>query len=142
MNKNLTTDQVQDVLHKVSLYLEDAKTQWDNQNPEKKTWFSTSKNNLIKAATFLINITDDTIQFVEDFIPKGQDKKAAVILVITKLFDYIASKSLPTYLTPFVPTIKEILISVIISNLIEFIVSKYKSGYWKMEEANEAPSKQ
>jgi hypothetical protein len=131
MNKNITTDQVQDVLHKVSLYLEDAKNQWDNQNPEKKTWFSTSKNNLIKAATFLINITDDTIQFVEDFIPKGQDKKAAVILVITKLFDYIASKSLPTYLAPFVPTIKEILISIIISNLIEFIVSKYKSGYWK-----------
>lgn len=137
MQKNLTTDEVQDVLQKVASFLEDAKSQWDNQNPEKKSWFSLNKGIIIKAAIFLINITDEMIQFVETFIPKGADKKAAVLLVTAKLFDYIVIKSLPTYLTPFIPVIKEIIISIIISNLVEFIVSKYKSGYWKMETNND-----
>lgn len=138
MQKNLTTDEVQDVLQKVASFLEDAKSQWDNQNPEKKSWFSLNKGIIIKAAIFLINITDEMIQFVETFIPKGSDKKAAVLLVTAKLFDHIVVKSLPPYLTPFIPVIKEIMISIIISNLVEFIVSKYKSGYWKMETKNDS----
>lgn len=141
MQRNLTTDEIQDVLHRVASYLDDAKAQWDNQNPEKKSWFSINKGNLIKAATFLINMTDETIQFVETFIPNGSDKKAAVLLVTAKLFDYVVTKSLPAYLTPFIPMIKEIIVSVIISNLVEFIVAKYKSGYWKMEPANESNTK-
>lgn len=136
MRKKLTTDQVQDVLHKVAAYLEDAKIQWDIQNPEKKAWFSFNKGNVMKATIFLLGITDDLIQFVESFIPDGADKKAAVMLVTAKLFDYIATKSFPAFISPFVPMIKEIVISIIISNLIEFIVSKYKAGYWQMEAKN------
>ena len=139
MQKNLTTDEVQDVLKKVASFLEDAKTQWDMQNPEKKSWFTLNRGNLIKATIFLIGVTDEMIQFVETFIPVGSDKKAAVMLVAAKMFDYVVTKSLPTYLLPFTPVIREIVISVIISNLIEFIVTKYKSGYWKMEQTNEHP---
>lgn len=136
MQKNLTTDQIQEVLQKVASYLEDAKLQWDNQNPDKKGWFTLNKGNIIKATIFLLGVTDDLIQFVETFIPDGADKKAAVLLVTAKLFDYIATKSFPAFISPFVPMIREIVISIIISNLIEFIVSKYKAGYWKMEPTN------
>lgn len=136
MQRNLTTDQIQEVLKKVASYLEDAKLQWDNQNPDKKGWFTFNKGNIIKATIFLLGVTDDLIQFVETFIPDGADKKAAVLLVITRLFDYIATKSFPAFISPFVPMIREIVISIIISNLIEFIVSKYKAGYWKMETTN------
>jgi hypothetical protein len=136
MEKNLTTDQIQEVLHKLSSFLEDSKAQWDSENPEKKAWFSVNKGVVIKATIFLISVTDNLIQFVENIIPVGSDKKAAVLLITAKLFDYISAQAFPIWLRPFVPVIKEVVVSVIISNLIEFIVQKYKAGYWKTEKEN------
>jgi hypothetical protein len=38
---------------------------------------------------------------------------------------------------PFAPVIKEVVVSIIINQLVEFIVLKYKQGNWKMEAKNE-----
>lgn len=74
------------------------------------------------------------IQFVEPIIPKGEDKKAVVMLVAGQLYDYIVISIFPLWLRPMSSTIKKILISIVVGELIDFIVSKYHNGLWNMEK--------
>jgi len=138
MAKSLTTDEIQEVLQRLQNFLEDSKAQWANENPASKSWISLSKTNLVNVTVFLLHKTDDLIQYVETFISSGPDKKTAVLIVLAKLFDAISASAFPVWMKPFVPTIKQILISVILSNLIDFIVSKYRAGFWKMEQNDAA----
>lgn len=133
MDQTVTTDQVQEQLVKLQSFLEEAKQKWDSENPKPKSWFDKNKAYVVKTTVFLIGVTDTLINLVETFVLKGSDKKIAVLAITAQLFDYVASKAFPIWLAPFVPVIKQIVISIIISNLIEFIVTKYKQGSWKWE---------
>ncbi len=138
MKRSLTTDEIQQVLADLSIFLEQTKKIWDEENPVSKSWFRMSKTYLVKSTIFLIGITDSLIQYVEEIIPKGPDKKAAVLIVIAKVFDHISTAAFPIWLKPFAPLIREVVISIIISNLVDFIVTKYRKGLWKKEkEKNE-----
>jgi len=138
MNQNFTTDQVQEQLVQLQVFLEEAKQKWDSENPQPKSWFDKNKAYIVKTTIFLIGITDNLINLVETFLLKGPDKKIAVLAIATQLFDYVASKAFPIWISPFIPVIKQIVISIIISNMIEFIVSKYKEGAWKWENKTDA----
>ena len=93
---------------------------------------------MLKATTFLTCITDELIQYVETIIDKGPDKRAAVILTMGQLFDYVMQSFAPLWLKPMLPAMKQIVVTIVIGNLIEFIVAKYRAGYWKMEQKNES----
>jgi hypothetical protein len=80
-----------------------------------------------------LKVTDEMIQFVEGIIPNGKDKKETVLLVAGSLFDYIIISSLPIWLKPMSGLIRKIAIEVLFSEMIEFIVEKYSTGYWKVE---------
>ena len=140
MQKDLTTDEVQEALKKLAIFVDDAKKQWDAQNPNPKSWFGINSGALLKATTFLISVTDELIQYVETIIEKGPDKRAAVILTMGQLFDYVMQSFAPLWLKPMLPVIKQIVVTIVIGNLIEFIVAKYKAGYWKMEHKDEPVS--
>ena len=109
-------------------FLDDAKLKWDTENPKPKSWYDRNKIYITKATDFLILCTDQLIQLAQTFAAAGPDKKIAVLAILAQLFDYIATKAFPIWLSPFVPVIKQIVIGVIISNLIEFIVAKYREG--------------
>lgn len=134
------SDKIQDQVVKLQSFLDEAKEKWNQENPKPKSWYDKNKVYLVKTTTFLISTTDSLINFVETFIPKGTDKKIAVLTIISQLFDYIASKAFPIWVVPFIPVIKHIVVSIIISNLIEFIVSKYRDGSWKWEKKSDVPS--
>lgn len=134
MKRQLTSDEIQDVFDKLQAYLSDAKKKWDDQQSEKKkSWFKLSQKYLINITKFLVDSLDELINFVENLIPEGKDKKAAVLAVIAKLFDYIAVQTFPLWLKPFSNTIKAIVVYIICSQVIDFIVAKYNAGYWNME---------
>jgi hypothetical protein len=135
MQTNLTSEQVHNLLQSLSAVLAKLKKQWDDQNPGNKSWYKFSKTYLISSTVFLIGTTDSLVQTVEKIIPSGPDKKAAVLIVTANLFDYV-SLSFPLWLKPFTPLIKEIIVSILVSNLIEFIVAKYREGSWNMEDKN------
>ena len=75
MKKQLTTDEIQENISKIMDFLDGAKKKWDTENPQSKSWFGRNKFYLVKATKFLLNATDQMIQFVETFIPKGSEKK-------------------------------------------------------------------
>lgn len=142
MKKELTSLEVQDVVKKLELYLKDLEIRWDQEYNTKKTWFSFSKSVVLKSTQFLLNVVDELVIFVEQLIPSGSDKKLAVMAIVEKLFDYIAAQAFPLWLKPFTKTIKNIVISIIISELIDYIVAKYNAGYWSSQEARHGEKNQ
>lgn len=134
MKRQLTTSEVQDVLQKLDLYLSDLKSRWDQQNPGNRSWFTVPRNYILKGTIFIVNVLDELITFVEPIIPNGGDKKAAVLAICDKLFDYIITQSFPFWLKPFSGAIKKIVVEILLSYLIDFIVDKYNSGYWSIKQ--------
>ena len=72
--------------------------------------------------------------FVQNTNLENTDKKAAVMGVLNKLYDYVAAQALPIWLRPFNAGIKKVLLTVIVNYLIDFMVQKYKSGFWNLEQ--------
>lgn len=134
MSESITVNQVQEQLVQLQSFLDAAKQKWDIENPKSKSWFDKNKLYIVKTTSFLISMTDGLINLVETFIIKGADKKMAVLAITAQIFDYIAAKAFPIWIQPLVPIIKQIVVSIIISNLIEFIVAKYRDGSWNWEK--------
>jgi hypothetical protein len=118
-----------DVVFKLENYLNFLKFKWDSLYP-KTPGFRFNKSRIVDCTVFLISVLDNLIVFVQENIPRGSDKKATVIAVVSDVFDHIMLNSSPIWLKPFVPLIKEVVVSIVISQLIEFIVGKYKESAW------------
>lgn len=131
-NKNLTTDEIQQIIDLVQEYLVDMKRKWDSQAPESRGWFGVQRDYLVKGSLFILLSVDEMIQFVEGIIPLGADKKETVMLVSDKLLEYIILGNLPMWMKPFSSAIRKIVVNIVISELIDFMVEKYRSGAWKM----------
>lgn len=138
MKRQLTADEIQDVIQKLESYLADLKARWDQENPGNRSWFAITRTYLITGTRFLLGCLDELINFVENMIPEGTDKKAAVLTVVGRMFDYIVTQAFPFWLRPFAGTIKEIVVNVIISQMIDFIVAKYNAGFWEAQQQQEA----
>lgn len=119
----------------IQIYFNELVDIWKAQQENvKKSWFFFNNSYLVKAVTFLMNSLDGLIKFVEPLIPAGEDKKEAVMTIVSQLFDKIAAAAIPMILTPFVPMIKKIFMEIVVSNAIDFFVDKYNEGAWKMSE--------
>ena len=92
------------------------------------------------AVAFVIDAIDDFIVFVDDQITTGADKKATVLAALMSLYDNIVTPLLPLWLRPFSGQIKTFIFSIVISTLIDFIVNKYRTGYWVPPTTNPAPT--
>ena len=136
--RQLSTDEVQEVLQNLEDYLNDLKTRWDSEGVTDKGWLFMARTRIVKGTAFIINCLNELIQFVEDLIPDGKDKKAAVMSVLEKLFDHVIYEAFPIWLKPFAPAIKKIVLDVIIGVAIDFIVGKYNAGIWNMEQIENA----
>ena len=107
------------------------KLQWDQENAERKAdskwwkfWTST-KEGLMASISFLINCLDVLIIHAKDLNLEGPDKKATVISAIAIIYDYVVVQAFPIWLKPFSGKIKNIVIYVAISYIIDFLVEKY-----------------
>lgn len=123
-------------LLQLNSYLESAKSKWDSAHPDRRFF---SKSYLIDCTIFLLQVVDDLIPLVQERIKEGKEKKVVVMSISSDIFTHIVESSFPLWLRPFAPIIKEVIVNIIISNLIEFIVKKYKEGVWKSEEVVNPP---
>ncbi len=133
MKKKLTKDELNAVIDNLQQVVDSFALKWKEKNEKNKSWWVVKQSYLIEATKFLVDSLDELIHFVEGMIVDGEDKKVAVVLITGKLFDYIVVQSFPIWLKPFSSIIKSIVINVIISQMIDFIVSKYNEGIWKKQ---------
>jgi len=133
MEKKLTKQELNAMIDNFQQVVDSFALKWKEKNQNNKSWWTLKQRYLIEATKFLVDSLDELINFVEGMIADGKDKKAVVIMITGKLFDYIVVQSFPIWLKPFSGIIKSIVISVIISQMIDFIVSKYNEGIWKKQ---------
>lgn len=100
---------------------------WDETKSRKSAW---AKFNASKVTNFLMKALDDFIVAVDASSILGEDKKATVLYAIDRLYDYITREAMPIWLVPFAGVVKQYIIYVLVSNAIDWIVSKYREG-WK-----------
>ena len=137
--RELTNNEVQDVISKLESYLSDLKVRWNQENPGRRSWFRLSNTYVYAASKFIINILDECILFIDDLIPgsTGAEKKAAVLAMVMNLYKYISVQAFPIWLMPFSPMLEGIVL-IVINILIDFMVAKYNSGYWTATPQQEA----
>lgn len=107
----------------VELILESYMRMWDETKKRKSAWVTFNSS---KITNFLMKALDDLIVAVNESNILGEDKKATVIDATDRLYDYIVKEAIPLWLVPFAGVIKQYIITVLVSNAIDWIVSKYK----------------
>lgn len=105
-------------------------------NAPKSTWWSRATGAWVSAVSFIIRAVDYFIRKVDDLIPKGEDKKATVLDALNKVYDVIVPPLMPIWVRPFNKKIKDFVINVAASLLIDFIVSKYHGNEWSIEDGS------
>lgn len=123
------------IIDEMKIYINNLAKEWDELIKEKSTsWWRGTKTNLIQVTKFLIKCLDELIIFVDGLIDSGPDKKATVLAAIAALYDYIIKEAMPIWLKPFANSIKQVIIYTIISAIIDFIVTKYRDGSWRIKD--------
>lgn len=102
---------------------------WDAQKNSRH--MRVPKINLSVVTNFLLAALDDFVITISAVVISGPDKKATVLNAIDKIYEYVVREALPIWLRPFAGVIKQYIVYVLISNAIDWMVSKYKSGSWK-----------
>lgn len=132
--KELSNLEEQQVVSTLENFFKDLKNRWDQEYQVNPSWFRISKTYIAASTIFIIQHLDECILLVENLIPSGTDKKAAVMTITSNLFRYIVLNAFPIWLKPFSPLIEKIVINIIVNSLIDFIVEKYNAGYWKKQQ--------
>jgi hypothetical protein len=137
----MTEQDVQQIINQLENYLSDLKNQWKTASITNNSWWYFTAGYVVNAFNFLLQCIDKTILFVEPLIPTGQDKKAVVMAIMDKLFDYTVVQACPLWLKPFIPAIKGIYL-IICGETINYIVAKYNSGFWSTGNTGETTNVQ
>lgn len=115
-------------LEEVNNKLKELIASWSNYVKEK---FDLST--VIKFSIFAL---DQFIQVAKDYNIPGVDKKATVLSAFDRLYDFIVS-GMPIWAKPIFIPIKQYVIYILASVLIDWVVSKYKDGSWGKAKVNE-----
>ena len=111
---------------------------WDEkkESTEKKSWWmfwKSSKLGLVAVTNFLLVALDNLVNHIDDKLENGPDKKATVLASIDRLYDYVIKEAMPLWLKPLSPSIKNLIINVVLSSAIDFVVDKYRNGNWRSD---------
>jgi hypothetical protein len=112
----------------VEALLQTYMRKWDESQKNRSFW--KVKFDSSKITNFLMRALDDFIVAVDGSGILGADKKATVLLATSKLYDYVVKEGMPVWLSPFAWTVKQYVIYVLVSNAIDWVVSKYADGNW------------
>ena len=132
-DKKLTKGDIQNILGQLDGFVDALQRQWDEKRAG-AGWLWVNRGRLVDGTRFVLASLDQMIQWVEDIIPSGVDKKAAVMMMAGKLFDYVVAPAFPIWLKPATPLIRELVVNILVSAVIDFIVSKYHTGIWMKDE--------
>lgn len=104
---------------------------WQSQTTDKKA-------NLSQITLFLLGALDQLVYTIDGLLDKGIDKKATVLAGMERLYDFVQSSAfVPLWLKPFLSVIKSYVIYVLLSIFIDWMVSKYRQGQWKIKKESE-----
>jgi fatty acid desaturase len=110
---------------------------WEKDHPDKppKWWQFWKKGHTIyDGIAFLLDALNALIIAIEQEVATGPEKKAIVLAACEAIYDIVISPFLPLWLYPWSGTIKQFVIYILISTIIDFIVGKYRIGVWVVQK--------
>lgn len=113
------------------IYILEQERKW-NELKNVKTGFFSSSIDLTVAIKFVLSSLDEAIRYAQDNMNGGTEKKAFVLNVVSRLYDITIATGLPYWLYPWASSIKSLVIDKLVSNMIDWVVAKYKEGLWKI----------
>ena len=129
----------------VAKYTAELQQKWDAQPPvTKQHWWSKLWGNftaLHQATIFMLHAIDVVILDLDTLAMATEDKKATALDVMSCIYLVAVVPALPVYLTPFAGIIQAVVISVIFSNLIDWLCAKYHSAVWATQTLPPTPVK-
>lgn len=114
---------------------------WDEDKNKKTLWKLNGTEKLHKVTNFLMSCLDILVCLVDKYIESGPDKKATVLNAICQVYDYVIKEVLPFWLRPFAGWVKNYIIYVLVSQAIDWMVDKYRSGSWQTPKENDGEQK-
>jgi len=114
--------------------IEFYKALWSSQWAGKSVWVP--KVGLSRLTNFLMVALDDLVVLMSEVAIPGHDKKATVLDAIDRLYDYTVREAMPIWMRPIASPIKHYIVYVLVSNAIDWMVSKYNNGSWKATETS------
>ena len=115
------------------------KAVWASQSQRKSIRISAS--GLSKVTNFLLLSLDMLVKVADETVLTGPDRKATVLDAVERLYDFAMREALPIWLIPVAGPIKAYIIRVLVSNAIDWVVTKYREGGWRVEKEKKASSK-
>lgn len=114
----------------INNYVSVMSAEWDKANEAIPWWKVWKKKSFTRVTHFLLGAIDELIIYADQLDIGGPDKKATVLLAISILYDYVIKEALPIWAKPFAGYIKQYIIYTVISVAIDWIVAKYREGFW------------
>lgn len=110
----------------ISQFIAGLKSRWELLKQQ------VPKPNFTLSTQFLVQAVDSLIQFMETSIPgaSGADKKATVLTALGSLYDHIVEPLLPIWTKAFSSQIKNFVVNVLASSIIDWTVAHYHDGAW------------
>jgi hypothetical protein len=118
--------------------VDDLIVEWDEKSKEigNKSWSKwVIDSKIISFATkFILFSLDELVVAIDKLTINGPNKKSTVLSSIDKIYDHVVREAFPLWLVPFSNVVKAYIIYTLLSNLIDYIVAKYRNGSWRNKE--------
>jgi len=135
-NENMI-EEVSGTVHQIPEFNDkvvELQKKWSEQNVPNK------KANLSKLTLFFLGSVDILICTIDNLLDKGIDKKATVLMGMDEIYTYVQkSPYIPIWLKPFLNVIKNYVVYTVFSMFIDWAVSKYRQGYWRIKDDSNEP---
>jgi len=115
------------------------KAVWASRSQKRSIRISAS--GLSRVTNFLIFSLDMLVKVVDETVLAGPDKKATVLNAVGELYDFAIKEALPIWLVPVAGPIRAYVIHVLVSNAIDWVVTKYRDGSWRIQKENNKSAK-
>lgn len=119
----------QDIVEK---YIAELQKRWDEQARPPVSWWKFWARPIISehAVSFLLHCVDFLVLALDQTLLVAEDKKATVLAILAALFNYIVIPVLPIWAKPFSAQIETLVVTIIMSALIDLLCNKYHSAVW------------
>ena len=108
----------------------------------KAVWASQSQRKSIRiSASGLSKVTNFLLLSLDMLVKVADETVLTVLDAVERLYDFAMREALPIWLIPVAGPIKAYIIRVLVSNAIDWVVTKYREGGWRVEKEKKASSK-
>lgn len=113
----------------IEVYIQSATTNWTDSHGT-SGWLKRSTATLKDIFEYLVHCQERLMAIVEEITDYGPEKKILVLQALRRIFRVTLISLSPLWMKPARKPLEYLVIDVVCSYLIDYSISKYKTGLW------------